>query len=80
MSKLSVEEIHKQNIGKVSDKWSSYLPVYDELLFSLKQMPSFIKEGWIESIEFRNSMIIIGKSTINNNNKLGNRIITVEDA
>ena len=43
-------------------------------------MPSFIKEGWIESIEFRNSTIIIGKSTINNNNKLGNRIITGEDA
>ena len=31
MSKLSIEEIHKQNIGKVSDKWSSYLAVYDEL-------------------------------------------------
>lgn len=36
MSKLSIEEIHKQNIGKVSDKWSSYLPVYDELLFFIK--------------------------------------------
>jgi hypothetical protein len=31
MSHLSVEQIHRQKMGKVSDKWSSYLPFYDEL-------------------------------------------------
>ena len=31
MSHLSVEQIHRQKMRKVSDKWSSYLPFYDEL-------------------------------------------------
>tara|TARA_B110000003_G_scaffold202077_1_gene200728 strand:- start:7757 stop:8521 length:765 start_codon:yes stop_codon:yes gene_type:complete len=56
------------------------IDVYFRTFFSLNQMPSFIKEGWVESIEFRNSMIIIKKSTIANNNKLGERIITGTDA
>jgi hypothetical protein len=39
-------------------------------------MPLFIKEGWVESIEFRNSMIIIRKSLDATHEKLGNRLIT----
>lgn len=31
MSHLSIEQIHQKKMGKVSDKWSSYLPFYDEL-------------------------------------------------
>ena len=56
------------------------IDVYFRTFFSLNQMPSFLKEGWIESIEFRNSMIIIKKSTIANTKKLGERIITGKDA
>jgi hypothetical protein len=56
------------------------IDVYFRTFFPLNQMPSFIKEGWIESIEFRNSMIIIKKSTIASTKKLGERIITGKDA
>lgn len=31
MKELTVEEIHRKNIGKVSDKWASYLPFYTHL-------------------------------------------------
>lgn len=31
MLKLSVEQIHRQKTGKVSDKWASYLPFYDSV-------------------------------------------------
>lgn len=42
--------------------------------------PGFIEQGWLESIEFRNSMIIIKKSYIGSHSKLGERIIAGEDA
>jgi hypothetical protein len=58
--------------------WIDELPidVYFRTFFSLGQMPLFIKEGWIESVEFRNSIIIIRKSMIPSHEKLGDRIIT----
>lgn len=31
MKKLSIEQIHREKTGKVSDKWASYLPFYDEI-------------------------------------------------
>ena len=31
MEKLSFEQIHREKTGKVSDKWASYLPFYDEI-------------------------------------------------
>ena len=39
-------------------------------------IPSFIGEGWVESIEFRNSIITIRKSKNSGHEKLGKRIIT----
>lgn len=58
--------------------WGNELPidVYFRTFFPLGQMPDFIKEGWVDSIEFRNSIIVIKKSLAATHEKLGERIIT----
>lgn len=58
--------------------WGNELPidVYFRTFFALGQIPDFIKEGWVDSIEFRNSIIVIKKSLIATHEKLGERIIT----
>ena len=62
--------------------WGNELPldVYFRTFFGLGQMPAFIKEGWIESIEFRNSIIVIRKSATATHEKLGDRIVSGTDA
>lgn len=35
---MKIEEIHLNKTGKVSDKWSSYLPYYDELFSPFKHV------------------------------------------
>ena len=49
----------------------TYLRTY----FDLRSTPRFILEGWIESIEFRNSIITVRKSLAATHEKLGDRII-----
>jgi hypothetical protein len=44
------------------------------------QMPSFLKDGWVESIEFRNSIIVIRKSVNATNDKLGERVVSGTEA
>ena len=44
--------------------------------FFPKNIPLFIKQGWIESIEFRNSTITINKSLKPGHKKLGQRKVT----
>jgi len=39
-------------------------------------IPAFLKEGWIQSIEFRNSIITVRKSNESNHHKLGQMTIT----
>ena len=39
-------------------------------------VPSFLSEGWIDSIEFRNSIITIKKSLTPDHNKLGQMTVT----
>ena len=56
------------------------IDVFFRTFFSMNQIPLFIKEGWVESIEFRNSMIIIKKSVVGEIEKLGDRVITGADA
>jgi hypothetical protein len=41
--------------------------------FTPQDFPQFISEGWIESIEFRNSMIVVRKSLHPGHQKLGKR-------
>ena len=62
--------------------WSKELriDIYFRNFFPLGEFPAFLAEGWIESIEFRNSLIILRKSAIPNINKIGNRIITGSEA
>jgi cephalosporin hydroxylase len=43
--------------------------------FDLNSTPSFITDGWIESIEFRNSIISIKKSLQPGHNKIGERVV-----
>lgn len=44
--------------------------------FNPNMIPNFIMNGWIESIEFRNSIITIRKSKIPAVNGLGERLVT----
>jgi hypothetical protein len=48
--------------------------------FDLHQIPQFILDGWIDSIEFRNSMITIRKAVTPTHEKLGERIVVGTDA
>ena len=45
----SIEKIHKQNSGKMSNKWSSYLPIYDNLFLSLADQPINLLEIGIQN-------------------------------
>lgn len=53
---------------------------YLRTFFDIHSTPAFILEGWIESIEFRNSIITIKKSLTPNHEKLGERIIVGNNA
>lgn len=44
------------------------------------QLPSFLAEGWVESVQFRNSMIIIEKAITPSHSKLGDRLVTGSQA
>ena len=67
--KLLVEilnyEFWKNDIN-ISNYLSTFFP---------RELPKFIDEGWIESIEFRNSIITITKSIKSGHNKLGKKIV-----
>ena len=58
--------------------WGNELPIelYFSSFFHKEKVPAFIKQGWIESIEFRNSVVVIRKSLEASNQKLGQRIVT----
>ena len=48
--------------------------------FPMRSMPSFIAEGWVEGIEFYNSMVIIRKSRLPSHSRLGERLIVGSEA
>lgn len=48
--------------------------------FPLTATPAFILEGWIESIEFRNSVITLRKSVLPGHEKLGDRVLVGDSA
>jgi len=43
--------------------------------FNRETVPGFIQDGWVESIEFRNSLIIVRKANQPGHNKLGDRLV-----
>lgn len=53
---------------------------YFRTWFPLDATPSLIIDGWVESIEFRNSIITIRKSSEKGHGKLGDRLIVGEEA
>jgi hypothetical protein len=63
-----IQELHNNNLGKVSDKWSSYLSYYDELFEKLERLPVSLLEIGVQnggSLEtwakyFQNAKHIIG--------------------
>jgi hypothetical protein len=48
---------------------------YMKSFFKVYAVPDFILEGWIEGIEFKNSLILIHKSSMPTHNKRGENII-----
>jgi hypothetical protein len=56
------------------------LGTYFRTFFSLSSLPVFINDGWIDSIEFRNSLVIIRKAKSPGHSKLGQRILTGTEA
>lgn len=56
--------------------WKDDLSIQNHLrtFFDARATPAFILEGWIESIEFRNSIITIRKAQKPGHEKLGERI------
>jgi len=79
LNEFSAYSFFKKLIDVINiEFWSDQISidVYFRTFFPLEQMPSFIKQGWVESIEFRNSMVIIRKSKVGKRDKLGDRIIT----
>ena len=57
--------------------WQSELPmqVFLRTFFSLEQVPQFLIDGWLEAIEFRNSLIVIRKASCPGIKKLGKQLI-----
>jgi hypothetical protein len=56
--------------------WSDGLSIEDYFsTFFLKGVPDFISQGWVDSIEFKNSLITIKKSLHPGHDKLGERFI-----
>ena len=47
---------------------------YLRTFFDLRSTPPFITEGWIDSLEFRNSIITIRKALVPGHDKLGERL------
>ena len=57
--------------------WTDQISIHNYLsTFCNEGVPKFILDGWIDSIEFRNSLITVRKSLVANHNKIGNRIIS----
>ena len=82
LNKFSAMYFFKQLVDIVNYQWwDKSLSLNDHLsTFFLNGIPEFIVQGWIESIEFRNSIITITKSKIEGHNKLGDRIIRGSEA
>jgi len=52
------------------------IETYLRSFFPKKSTPEFILQGWIESIEFRNSVITVTKAASPTHQKLGDRTVT----
>ena len=53
---------------------------YLRTFFTLPSTPAFILDGWIDSVEFRNSIITIRKASKPGHDKLGKRVLVGDSA
>lgn len=76
-NEFSATHFFKKLVDVVNHEWWQQDTTLDHFLstFFLKGVPAFIQEGWVESIEFRNSIIAIRKAKRPGHEKLGRRLI-----
>lgn len=79
LTRTSAQEFFKLLADLVNlEHWGSEL--HPETLFGTffqpLQFPPFLKEGWVEGVEFSNSMIVVRKAPGPNGSKLGARMIS----
>jgi len=56
------------------------LNTYFRTFFPLDATPAFILDGWVDAVEFRNSIITIRKSRAAGHDKLGDRVLVGQSA
>lgn len=78
LNKFSAMYFFKNIIDVINFEWWGDKVSLNEFLstYFSNGIPNFINEGWIDKIEFRNSIITITKARKPGHNKLGERIIT----
>lgn len=83
LNEYSAQYFFKKLTDIVSYQWwrsDASIDVYLQTFFGQQATPSFITDGWIESIEFRNSIITVRKSNQAGHDKLGKRVISGNDS
>ncbi|PUE10199.1 class I SAM-dependent methyltransferase [Limnohabitans sp. T6-20] len=82
LNEFSAYNFFKKLIDIVNFQWwRDHFKMEDYLTtFFLQGIPDFIHQGWIESIEFKNSVITVKKSNQAGHDKLGPRIIRGTEA
>ncbi len=82
LNEFSAYHFFKKMIDVVNFQWwNDTLKIENYLAtFFLNGVPDFIQQGWIESIEFRNSVITLRKALKPGHDKLGQRVIRGTEA
>jgi len=83
LNEYSAQYFFKKLTDVVSYQWwesDLNLQTYFQGFFITNDVPSFIKDGWIDSILFKNSIVCIKKSKPPGHDKLGNRIVAGSEA
>jgi len=83
LNEFSAYAFFKKLLDVVSFQfWGNELSIntYLRTFFPLAKTPAFILEGWVDSIEFRNSIITVRKALVPGHNKVGKRIVVGDSA
>jgi hypothetical protein len=79
LNEKSAQYFFKKLTAVVSFQWwdsEITMNAFLQTFFPLGNPPGFISDGWIDSIEFRNSIITVKKSKTSGHNKLGQRVVS----
>jgi hypothetical protein len=83
LNQRSAQYLFKQLIDVINyEHWhkDATLPAWLASFFPQSQVPPFMLEGWVESVEFLNSMIVVRKARQATHFKLGERLIVGTEA